>query len=1169
MAFLLTNDIDKIKNQYIPLPIWETIYKYIDEDRINNLLIVVPTSKLRRYYTMEIIKYYAQKYNKPISRLNVISLEKLIVKTANYLIDKSSKNKPLYKLIGEGFALSLFEEAFHKAKLNYFNSANIAPSLLNKLFSVITGLRKDGITSQNMIEEYEESLNSDIGKSQLSKMADMSQIMKSYEEILSNKYIDKSGLLNIVLKLLNEGNINFSLSDIYPEINLVLFNDFSNFREPEALLLSYLSKQELKIAVHIDFSSIDGPLLGGYETAIISLAKKGYKINEVKPELENEHTKFIRNNLFKYSGFANKSNLFNDSISIISTKNKLDEVRFIGKLIKYLNVKENVDLKDIAVCFRNSSEYANLFREVFYQYNIPNNITDRISLNTSPLIIGIFALFDIITNKFKIIDIKRAFNIDYFKEIGDNDKQIDLDNLVKITSQLRLSNGYLYFKDFDSWINLFTSSLENKENILNKLIQDSDEDSDLEIINLEKEIRNIKKTISDLKSINDLLKINAKLTADEFVNWIQINILEKFNIYNKIINKYELISNNFAKRTTSENIMHFENIERESRAFYTFILLLEEFRTIYKEKASNKKIKIIDLIEYLKTAVNGRKFQLREKTNYGVTITSIEQIRGIPFKTTILCGMTNNQFPLKYRSEVFLGKENPDAEIKHNISEKMQFYQFLMNNNQEYGKGKKIFLTYPELEENDKLIRSSYIDYLLNITDLSEQSKVYSTMDKSKNHDSIINDIDAINASLLEISELSDENILNLPSKLQLAIKHANEFSKNNTYFENNIVSNKFSQTINNLDKLPKDISSFIATYKDKIYSPTELDNYASCGYQYFLKRILKLQTAEEIEIGLSNLEIGNIVHNILYKFYTEIQTIQFDEKNIIARNKNNPDKTISLVMLEQEEKQFYLDTLKRIANEIFSTFKYTHPLFDIDLELIVGNSKMKGFIEIWLEKEFEKIILFDSWRNCHPGLFEEEFGDYHSDSRKKYIKLDNGFKIKGKIDRIEFIKEDNNDIYFVIADYKRNAKNQPKINNIKSGESFQIPLYLLATEKHLKNNYDFGDVNISPIAGVYYSYEKFSAPTANNPSVGIISFADINSQFGTKYNSVENIATFLNETLEQAMLISNKISDGEFTLSDKGKNSPPCSYCKFSTICRINDNITNFENPIDTDEID
>lgn len=1173
MAYLLANQSYKSNQAHDDL--WTIIDRAIEEDTLNNLVIVVPTSKLVRHYKSQIIRKYSELHSKPISELNIFSFLKFVSHCFKSLLVNQE-----IKMLSEAYSLAIFEETIKDCDLSYFPAKEISPTLLKRLFSIITGLREDGISSSSLIEEIsKEQLNEDI-ESDLVKMNDINLIMSAYEQALGNKYLDASGTLIRLNKELSDSD-KYNLNLLFPTANTIIFNDFTDFKKPEAELLKTLSESRFDVALHIDFSSASGPLLGGYETTILNLHQQGYDIIELQnaQETADTPTTFLRKHLFKHRGFKDKTDQFNDILRIVSTNNRLEEVKFIGKLVKDLTLHHGIAPSDICICSRQPENYADLFREIFYQYNIPTNVTNRISLNSSSLVISIFALFDIYLKKFRRVDIARAFASDYlngglFKNKKQNEVSIldaesletnmseahfniDYQNLFYVANRLRISGGINNYgvKQWDYSLANGINNCLNKIKVYEDEIANHNEDVQPELNNQKQELVKIEKAKSDFDIVKQLINFPSKLTADGFSALVK-GILNKFKVYDALIAKYDSVSSNFRNQTETENLIIFENIEKESRAFYAFLQVLDEFAYILKDRYQDKLFTLQELITHLKTAIDGKKYQIREKTNYGVTVTSIEQTRGIPYKVTILCGMLDNEFPLRYRPEVFLGKEIPETEIKHNINEKLQFYQFLTNNQNALNAGDKyIFLTYPEYEEKNKLVRSPFIDYLLNITDLEAAGKVFQFNTSTKEYgDELLNRIANISASNIEISEtiLTNNSIEDNPeiSDLLLSIEQT---QANNKYF--NYLSPEYSPAISegiDATHLPINSLKYLTNLQNKVYSVTEFDSYSSCSIKYLYERILRLKIDEELELSLSPLELGNLIHRILYLFYKEQRTIQYNQDVLLKSNNPDPQqaqaKDIFLVKLDKAHRSAYLESLICIAKTEIDQIKYSHPLFNLDLEAIIGDGTRKGLLEIWLDEELNKRTDKGAW-NFQPALFEIEFGEQHKANSRKYIQFENGLKVSGKIDRLEFYKSLNN-IQFMVADYKSNAAPHASVSKIMQLKKFQIPIYLKAAQKYIETNYNIpSDMLIEPAGGVYYSYKNSRKAKDNKSNYAKLVLQPDTTKWDK--SNFENITDFLEQASHAAYTITKRIADGSFELTD---DKAACRYCDYGTICRIKD---------------
>lgn len=1219
MAYLIVNE----HYNYETTSVWTTINKYIKEERLKELLIIVPTGKLSKHYSTEIINRYKAVHNKAVGGLNVFSFLKLVDLIAQSVLSVAGKTK----LVSAAYSLALFEEAIDDVKyqFEYFSKSGLSSSLLKRLYGVITGLRAHGINAEAMemdLSQWDESSES---KSNKKKMQDMHKIMLAYENILTNVYIDPSGRMRSINKYIDEHN--FSLTELFPKCKLVLLDQFSEFARPEVDFLQKLGKNPLPMAIHFDYSADEGPLLGGYEATIMDLATDSFRIipiggkHEDRKDLgiaSNRRASYsstidnaasqLRKKLFQKSKETDtKYNYLDKSIKIIGVKSKLDEVRFIGKLVKHLNINEGIALKDIAICFRNASEYPGLFREVFHSYNIPSNVTDRFLLHSSPLVTGIFALFDIINNKYKAADIRRAFSVRYFgKEIRKEDGTVevislDVDKIVDVLGMLRLSSGYGRLSK-ENLKNRIDEAITRRQITKELLLGNDDEDEQLEIIRLDNEIRDIKYVQTKMELIEKLLQLggdggiklldSTKLTPNEYVEWIKHLVIWVFDVPNKLIKKFDDLVKKFPHQMTTENIIQSENIERESQALHKFLELAKEFASITTDRHPNEKFTFRELTERLRTAVEGERFQVREKKNYGVTITSIEQLRGIPYKVTILCGAIDGEFPLKYSPEVFfMSKDQIDSakrdssedkntnrkyqyqtEIKHNISERTTFYQFLMNNVEAYGKGKQVFITYPENKDEQQLLPSHFIDYLLNITNLRENGNVFSLHNPKEENENqkFYAKINAMPASILELSEKwnpamgSDSINSNIKSKIEDAFEFSSRY---------NIASKlDYDKSVMDLllDEVPSEAKEHMESYKDKVYSASELEVYGKCGFQYFVEKILRVSLPGEYADELSPLEAGNLVHKVLYKFYKRMAVLEKSTKPLpegleavgiateVAQSKIDKSKNIKTIDISKYKahwRDFYLNELRSIArNEIAQQYgDKISPVLQLSFDKIMGTKQYKGVFEKWLDNELakfdERLIGKNFWSwNFLPGLFELDFAtsqvDEHNNKRK-YIELINDkfqtIKLRGKIDRLEFncSEIENGEIEFLVADYKSNVVNQPaklEIESPKNNEPrqyYQIPLYLAAAKKYLNENYtaDGKMLKFTPIAGVYYAYDNMASRYKDMPKGSLISIAQDGSSMVVKPNAKSDnstqIETLINNTLSDAYNSKEMISQG------------------------------------------
>src|SRR5690606_14866086 len=80
-----------------------------------------------------------------------------------------------------------------------------------------------------------------------------------------------------------------------------------------------------------------------------------------------------------------RTDSINNSVSIYACEDRNDEVCTIARQIIDISSDSAIHLKDICIATQRPDIYANLFRQVFQQYGIPVNVTDRYPLANSPV----------------------------------------------------------------------------------------------------------------------------------------------------------------------------------------------------------------------------------------------------------------------------------------------------------------------------------------------------------------------------------------------------------------------------------------------------------------------------------------------------------------------------------------------------------------------------------------------------------------------------------------------------------------------------------------------------------------------------------------------------------------------------------------------------------------
>jgi ATP-dependent helicase/nuclease subunit B len=282
---------------------------------------------------------------------------------------------------------------------------------------------------------------------------------------------------------------------------------------------------------------------------------------------------------------------------------------------------------------------------------------------------------------------------------------------------------------------------------------------------------------------------------------------------------------------------------------------------------------------------------------------------------------------------------------------------------------------------------------------------------------------------------------------------------------------------------------------QEHVFSPTELEDYQLCPYRFYASAYLGLKAANPLEVELTPLEIGSLVHRLLEQFF---------KKNVL-----NLDQEFATLQTERPHLSQPLLALqkKRIERMMIS--------FVDDLE------RERAQASDWKPRYFE----WTFGRGTPPLLLKD------SDGRPA--------SFRGRVDRIDVNETEKR---FLIIDYKTGST---KIsgNRIKAGEALQLPLYLLATQELLLKGYE-------PAGAVYYHLSDMSKQDGLLHAERLPAFLDVGPRSSSLVASSKWKATL--ETIQTKV---GEIVSAIRKTPEEGflSHSEPCEpFCPYQDICRM-----------------
>ena len=333
---------------------------------------------------------------------------------------------------------------------------------------------------------------------------------------------------------------------------------------------------------------------------------------------------------------------------------------------------------------------------------------------------------------------------------------------------------------------------------------------------------------------------------------------------------------------------------------------------------------------------------------------------------------------------------------------------------------KKLYLSYSS-GYDDSIIKSLFLEEVISLIKKDKDEK-YTLKETKVNLDYLVKkraeditnfrDLLRYIISSYFMGDSLDSSILNLYNEALLEVL---EKINEKVLSEVNRYGNEYDEYRGVLvdETIIKDIKSMLP----KAYSISYLEAYSRCPYFFLLNNIFKVEQMEREFEDYSPRNLGNLYHEVLRKYY-ETYSKEI-ENSVVGGSDFDFQDTISNL------KEILVNT----APEIGLNLDNKKDLLVIEVAI----DKLRDFIE----KDVDRIIK-DGYI---PYEFEKEFGKYESFILNV---RDRSIPIIGQIDRID--KLDKEDKYIAI-DYKSSSGGVKSIEDMESGLSLQLPVYILSQE--------------------------------------------------------------------------------------------------------------------------
>lgn len=252
------------------------------------------------------------------------------------------------------------------------------------------------------------------------------------------------------------------------------------------------------------------------------------------------------------------------------------------------------------------------------------------------------------------------------------------------------------------------------------------------------------------------------------------------------------------------------------------------------------------------------------------------------------------------------------------------------------------------------------------------------------------------------------------------------------------------------------DIQEKIIAELHRPLSPSRLDVFTQCPYQFYAEKILRLGSVDVQDAKLTPMERGRMLHGVVAAFFASLQpSVPYD-----AISTANELLSLS-VRLDPARIDEYWELLQRIAHQHMGTDEWMHAYANLDRHTLFGSQDRPGLLLQWLHLE----IAYQQATRHYPTLLEIAIDDeIELPHQGAHLKV----PISTRVDRID-VAESNGVITFIVNDYKASVSTGYGLSDIRSGKLSQMPIYLEAATKWFKQH----GIEAIPWAAFYRSFGK------------------------------------------------------------------------------------------------
>jgi len=756
-------------------------------------------------------------------------------------------------------------------------------------------------------------------------------------------------------------------------------------------------------------------------------------------------------------------------LALIAAPGPYRECEEIGRRIRGL-LEEGADPADIAVLFRDAQGYGPMLEDVCRRYRIPVSYRRGAPLFTSPLVQACLAPFAVVRSRFGREELLGLVKSTY------------LDGTLFGVSPDEFEEVFLAAGYIDETMGRAEDLIGRRIAFLQKIGRSRDKEE------------RVRRALRPL--LRELRGFQAKKTLREFTELLEWFIGRRF-IFRRGIEAHDPR----ALKRDASGITLFRQVLKELESDMRALGLADEL------------LESGEFVALLKQGMEG--VYLAGERSAGVAILNFHDARGLRFDHLFIGGLNEGVCPMRHDSHPLF--KDADKLLFRRASGTRPFRTSREKGEEEpllfclaigcAGQSLTFSSSYLDGRGNG-MLRSPFLEELLAKVPLDEERVP-------------VNRITPEPALCLEREEflnalaargwlsLPQEGLAPLGDSLARIAGNAEVEAGRERFFQAEDKAARAAHATSHTGMLSRDdiVAELRAWYESpegSRFAPTTLEEYGSCPFRYFLKRLLRLTPVEKPEMELAAKDEGSLVHEVLCALFRRLRDEGLLPLNDIVAGK---------------------EILREEAETVFARWEG---------ERHTGESLLWEIEKGRLLALLEQVVALEGADDSAfvPVLFEQPFTDLA-------VEDDDGSRVllTGKIDRIDVAAAGG----IRVVDYKM-AGDAGKYGALLKKEhlgetSFQMPVYLLAAARQLEED---SGAPVSRFTARYWLIRKLD-PVDKDFTGGKEDFTGF---FSTDPGERRELGddSFLNRVCGKV----RGMKRGDFQITPK-----ECGFCEFGSVCR------------------